>query len=159
MNPAMPGQVERWGRDIGAAASAKGMNLFIEKASTESEIDAAFDSFAQTKPDALIVGADVFFLGQVQQLVALASRYAIPAIYYNVQYPRAGGLICYGVDEVAVFGRAFAYVGKILNGANPAEMPVERPTKFILVVNLKAAKALGLTVPQSILAQATEVIE
>jgi putative ABC transport system substrate-binding protein len=85
--------------------------------------------------------------------------YAIPAIYYNIVYPRAGGLICYGVDEVAVWGRAFAMVGKILNGANPAEMPVERPTKFILGVNLKAAAQLGLTVPPTILAQATDVFE
>jgi putative tryptophan/tyrosine transport system substrate-binding protein len=146
-------------QNVGAAVHAKGMSLSIEKASTEGEIDAAFNAFALAKPDALIVAADVFFLGQHDQLVALASRHAIPTIYYNVLYPRHGGLICYGVDEVNVLRQAYGYVGKILNGANPADMPVERPTKFLLVVNLKAANALGLTVPQSILARATEVIE
>jgi putative tryptophan/tyrosine transport system substrate-binding protein len=159
VNPAISSIAEFMVRTIGEAARAKGANISVRNAATEAEIDDAFASFANAKPDALIVSADVFFLQQVQQLVALASRHAIPTIYYNVQYPRAGGLICYGVDEVAVFGRAFAYVGKILNGANPAEMPVERPTKFLRVINLKAAKALNLTVPQSILAQATEVIE
>jgi putative ABC transport system substrate-binding protein len=158
VNPNAP-TAEFFIRDVGEAARAKGINLSIRKARTESEIDGAFTSFAEGKTDALIVGADVFFLSSRDQFVALASRYALPTIYYNVLYPRGGGLISYGVDEVAVFGRAFAYVGKILNGANPAEMPVERPTKFLLVVNLKAAKALGLTVPQSILGQATEVIE
>jgi putative ABC transport system substrate-binding protein len=158
VNPAFPTVAELFIQDIGAATSANSMTLSVQKASTEGEIDAAFTAFAQARPNALIVGDDVFFLQQVQQLVTLASRHAIPAIYYNIQYPRAGGLICYGIDQVAAFGRAFAYVGRILNGVNPAEMPVERPTKFILVVNLKAAKALGLTVPQSILAKATEVI-
>jgi putative tryptophan/tyrosine transport system substrate-binding protein len=159
VNPGYPVASEYYIRTIGEAVSAKGMNLTVQNATTAAEIEAAFAAFAQAKPDALIVTADVFFLAQHGQVVALASRYAIPAIYYNVLYPRSGGLICYGIDEVASFGRAFAYVGKILNGANPAEMPVERPTKFILAVNLKAAKALNLTVPQSILAQATEVIE
>jgi putative ABC transport system substrate-binding protein len=159
VHPGLPAVAELYIRMIGAAAGAKGINISAQKAATEEEIDAAFVSFSQVKPDALIVQADVFFLTQRDRFVALTARYAIPTIYYNVQYPRAGGLICYGVDEVAVFGRAFYYVGKILNGANPAEMPVERPTKFILAVNLKAAAQLGLTVPPSILAQATEVIE
>jgi len=159
VNSGYPAASEYFTRNVGEAVSAKGMNLTVQKAGTPAEIDAAFVAFALAKPDALIVSADAFFLAQSDQLVALASRYALPTIYYNVAYPRAGGLICYGVDEVAVFGRAFYYVGKILNGANPAEMPVERPTKFLLVINLKTAKALGLTVPQSLLAQATEVIE
>jgi putative tryptophan/tyrosine transport system substrate-binding protein len=159
VNPSFRFAAELFIRNMREAAGAKGVDISIQNASTEGEIDGAFAAFAQAKPDALIVMADVFFLNRVDQIVALASRHAIPTIYYNVRYPRAGGLICYGVDEVAVFGRAFYYVGKILNGANPAEMPIERPTKFILAVNLKAANALGLTVPQSILGQATEVIE
>jgi putative ABC transport system substrate-binding protein len=158
VNPDAPA-AEFFIREVGEAARVKGITLSVRKARTENEIDVAFRSFAEGKIDALIVVADLFFLNSLDEFVALTSRHAIPTIYYNVQYPRAGGLISYGVDEVAVFGRAFACVGKILNGTNPAEMPVERPTKFILVVNLKAAKALGLTVPQSILAQATEVIE
>jgi putative ABC transport system substrate-binding protein len=132
VNPDAPSAAEYFIRNVGEAVSAKGMNLAVQSASTEAEIDAAFVSFAQAKLDGLIVSADAFFLARHDQTVGLASRHSIPTIYYNVVYPRGGGLISYGVDEVAVFGRAFYYVGKILNGANPAEMPIERPTKFIL---------------------------
>jgi putative ABC transport system substrate-binding protein len=159
VNQDFPKATEYFIRNVGEAVKAKGLKLTVQKASTASEIDAAFAAFAEAKPDALVITADVFYLQQVRQLVALAAHHALPAIYYNIRYPRAGGLICYGIDEVAMFGRAFYYAGKILNGADPAEMPVERPAKFLLGVNLKTAAQLGLTVPASILAQATEVIE
>jgi putative ABC transport system substrate-binding protein len=119
VNPGIPSAAEYFIRNVGEAVSARGMNLAVQAAITEGEIDAAFVLFAEAKPDALIVSADAFFLSRAPQLVALSSHHGIPTIYYNVVYPRGGGLICYGVDEVEVFGRAFAQVGKILNGANP----------------------------------------
>jgi putative tryptophan/tyrosine transport system substrate-binding protein len=159
VNPAIPSPAELFIQNVGEGARTKGLNLAVEKASTEAEIDAAFAALAQAKTDALIVAGDAFFLSKNDRIVALAARYAIPTIFYNVLFPRRGGLIAYGVDEVDVFGGAFVCVGKILNGANPAEMPVERPTRFKLVINLRTAKELGLTVPQSILGSADEVIE
>jgi putative ABC transport system substrate-binding protein len=141
------------------AASAKGVQLVVLKASTESEIDAAFASLVQQHTGALIIGADPFFGNQRGQLVALAARHVVPAIHYFREFVTAGGLISYGTSLPAVSHQAGIYVGKILKGAKPADLPVEQPIKFELVVNLKTANALGLTVPQSILARADEVIE
>jgi putative tryptophan/tyrosine transport system substrate-binding protein len=146
-------------RDVQEAARAKGMQLPIVKASTESEIDAAFASLAELHASALLVSGDVFFATRREQLVALASRHAIPAIYWLRNFVEAGGLISYGIDNIAVWRQAGIYAGRILKGAKPADLPVQQPTTFELVVNLKTAQALGLTVPPSILARATEVIE
>jgi putative tryptophan/tyrosine transport system substrate-binding protein len=146
-------------RNSQEAARTKGGQLSILKASTESEIDAAFATLTQIRVGALVMSSDGLFNSRLDQLVALASRYAVPAIYEWREFPAAGGLISYGPSRTGIFRQLGIYAGKILNGAMPADLPVQQPTTFELVVNLNTAKALGLTVPPSILARATEVIE
>jgi putative ABC transport system substrate-binding protein len=141
------------------AARAKGIQLHILKAASESEIDVAFAALVELQARALLVGTDPFFDSQRDRLVALAARYAVPAIYAFCDYAAAGGLISYGPSFTAAFHLLGVYVGKILKGERPADLPVQQPTTFELVVNLKTAKALGLTVPPSILARADEVFE
>jgi ABC-type uncharacterized transport system substrate-binding protein len=146
-------------REAQEAARAKGVQLQILKASTESEIDAAFASLAQLHAGALVIGGEPFFASRRERLVALASRHAVPAIYDWREFVAAGGLISYGTSLPAVFRQAGIYAGKILKGAKAADLPVQQPTIFEMVINLKTANALGLTVPQSLLARADEVIE
>jgi ABC-type uncharacterized transport system substrate-binding protein len=146
-------------RDVQEAARAKGVQLQILKASTESEIDAAFATLVQLQVGGLLVGPSVFLAARREQIFALASSHAVPAIYDTREYVAVGGLISYGASVTALIRQEGIYVGKILKGAKPADLPVQQPTTFELVVNLKTAKALGLTVPPSILARADEVIE
>jgi putative ABC transport system substrate-binding protein len=146
-------------RGLQETTHAKGIQLHILKASTKVEIDAAFASFVQIQAGALIVQADGFFISQRQQLAALASSRAVPAIYGFRDFADAGGLISYGPSLTDAFRQVGIYAGRILKGEKPADLPVQQPTKFELVINLKTAKALGLTVPSSLLAQADEVIE
>jgi putative ABC transport system substrate-binding protein len=150
---------ERIRRDVQEAARTKGVQLHTLKAGTESEIDAAFAALVQLHADALVVGADAILTDHREQLVALASRHAVPAIYSVGEFPAAGGLISYGASLTYVFRRLGTYAGKILKGAKPADLPVEQPTKFELVINLKTAKALGLTISPAMLARADDVIE
>jgi putative ABC transport system substrate-binding protein len=158
VNPNNP-NTERIIGDLQEAGRAKGVQLHILKAGTEGEVDTAFASLIQRQAGALVVSADVFFNSQRDQFVALASLHAVPAIYEWREFAAAGGLISYGPNLTAVHREAGIYVGKILKGAKPADLPVQQPNKFELVLNLKTAKALGLTVPQSLIAGATEVIE
>ena|SRR6516162_5489338 len=158
VNPNSPG-TEAMIREMHEAASAKGAQLRVLKASTESEIDAAFAILVQLHVDALVVSNDTFFFSARDRLVTLAGHDAVPTSYFAREFAAAGGLISYGANVAAVYRRLGVYAGKILNGAKPADLPVEQPTTFELVVNLKTAQALGLTIPPSILARADEVIE
>jgi putative ABC transport system substrate-binding protein len=146
-------------RDVQQAAGGKGVRLRILKASTESEIDAAFATLVQLNADALLVGTDPFFFNRREQLAVLAASRAIPAVYEFRDFAAAGGLISYGPSLSDSWRQVGHYVGKILKGAKPADLPIERPTKFELAINLKTAKALGLTLPQSLLTRADEVID
>ena len=146
-------------RDVQEGARAKGVQLPILKAATESEIDVAFATLGNLHAGALVVGDDPFFTSRREQLVALASRHAVPAIYQFREFTAAGGLISYGSSLTALIRQVGIYAGKILKGAKPADLPIEQPTKFELVINLKTAKALGLTIPQSVLQRADELIQ
>jgi putative ABC transport system substrate-binding protein len=146
-------------RDMQEAARAKGVQLPIVKAGTEGEIDTVFASLAQQHVGALVVASDSFFSNRRQQIVALASRHAVATIYDWREFAVSGGLISYGISFTDSYRQLGTYAGKILNGAKPADLPVQQPTKFELVINLNTAKAIGLTVPPSILARADEVIE
>jgi putative ABC transport system substrate-binding protein len=158
VNPNNP-NAERTMRDAQEAARTKSVQLHILKAGTESEIDTAFASLPQLKISALLLGADPFFSNRRERLVMLAARYGVPAIYFWREFATDGGLASYGPSLTGIYRQSGIYAGKILNGAKPAELPVEQPSKFELVVNLKTARTLGLTVPQSILARADEVID
>ncbi len=136
-------------------AQAKRVDIRILKALTASEIDDAFATFVERRPDGLVLGP----IGFRPQIAALASRHAVPAIDLHRDFPISGGLLSYGPNLPAVYHLKGIYAGKILNGAKPADLPVQQPTKFELVINLKTAKALGLAVPPSLLARADEVIE
>jgi ABC-type uncharacterized transport system substrate-binding protein len=157
VNPNVPG-AERNINALQEAARAKGLQVRILRAGTASEIDAAFASLAELKAHAPVVRSPTF-LSRREQIVALAARYAVPTIYDWREYVAAGGLISYGTNLADTYGNVGIYVGKILKGAKPGDLPVQQPTTFELVVNLNTAKALGLTVPPSILARADEVIE
>ena len=145
--------------DMQEAARAKGVQLHILQASRDSEIDAAFATLVELHAGALVIGGDPFFGTWREQLVTLAALHGVPAIYQSREFAEAGGLISYGSNFTAAFRRVGMYAGRILKGAKPSDLPVEQPTRFELVVNLNTAKALGLTVPASILARADEVIE
>ena len=158
VNPSNPNAEHIIG-EVREAARVKGLQPHVLKASSESEIDIAFAALAQLHAGALLVGNDGFFGSRRDQLAALASSRVVPAIYDSRQFAASGGLVSYGPSLTDVYRQAGIYAGKILKGAKPADLPVQQPTRFELVVNLKTAKALGLTIPQSIFARADEVIE
>ncbi len=152
-------RAETQSRDMQEAAQALGLQIHILNASTEGEIDAAFAGLVQVQAGALIVGTGTFFNARREQLVALAARHRVPAIYQYRLFVTVGGLMSYGPSLTDSYRLAGVYTGRVLKGEKPADLPVARPTKFELVINLKTANALGLTIAPGVLAIADEVIE
>jgi ABC-type uncharacterized transport system substrate-binding protein len=158
VNPNRPGY-EAELKELQAKAGDMKLNLVLEKAGAEGEIDAGFEALARQKIDALLVTADPLFNSRRARVIELATRYAIPSIYQWREFAAAGGLMSYGPSIVNAYHQTGVYVGRILKGAKPADLPVVRPTRFELVINLKTAKALGIDVPYPLLAITNEVIE
>jgi len=157
-NPNNP-NAERGAKDVQGAAGTIGQKVVVFHASSEREIDTAFASLIQQQAGGILIYPDGFFTGRRDQLVELAARYKIPAIYPWRDYAVAGGLMSYGTSIREAFRWAGTYVGKVLKGAKPADLPVIQPSKFEVVINLKTARALNLSVPTSLLLRADEVIE
>ena len=146
-------------RDVLATASVMGLKVQIFKAATDREIDAAFANLVQAQTGALFVGNSFLFNNRIEQIVALAARHAIPTMYAYREFAVAGGLISYGPSLTEEYRQAGLYAGRILKGEKPADLPVQQATKIELVINLKTAKALGLTIPDKLLALANEAID
>jgi putative ABC transport system substrate-binding protein len=158
VNPTNP-DTEDEAKDIQEAARSLGLQIVIVRAGNESDLDDAFAALLQQGARALIVGADTFFTSQRSQIAVRAARHSLPNIWVTRVEVEAGGLMCYGANIPGVYRQAGVYVGRILKGAKPADLPVQLPTAFDLIINLQTAKALGLTVPPTLLARADEVIE
>ena len=158
VNPNNP-NVETQSSEVKEAANTVGLRIEVLQAGTEHEIDLAFAALVERGAGSVIVGPDPLFFNRRQQVVALAARYAVPAIYEVREYVEAGGLANYGASLPEALRQVGSYTGKVLNGAKPADLPVVQPTRFELVINLSTAKVLGLTVPPLLLAQADEEIE
>jgi putative ABC transport system substrate-binding protein len=158
VNPTGP-NAETTMRDVRSAARTMHLDIQVINAGSSHEISAAFDIFARERPDLLFVDIDPFFTSRRDQLVTLATRHAIPTAYAVREFAEIGGLMSYGASLTDAYRQLGVYTGRILNGEKPADMPVIQPTKFELVINLKAAKALGLDVPPTLLVAADEVIE
>jgi len=159
VNPTSPNLAATTTKDMQVAGRALGQQILILNASTADEIDAVLASLAQQRAGALLIGGDAFFTSRRVQLAILAARYGLPAIYNTREFPAAGGLMSYGGSLRDAYRQTGVYIGKILRGAKPADLPVWQPTKVELVINLRTAKALGLEVPPTLLARADEVIE
>jgi putative ABC transport system substrate-binding protein len=158
LNPAM-GTFDSQSKDIQEAARSVRLEMRALRVTTESEIDAAFASAAEMRAGAILVGTDSFMISRRNQMVSMAARYAIPVMYPAREYAIAGGLMSYGVSIADAYRQVGIYCGRILRGDRPADLPVQQPTKFEFVINLKTAKALGIEVPPTLSARADEIIE
>src|SRR5262245_1708282 len=158
VNPTNPTLAETQSRDLQAAARTLGLQLQVLHAGTERDLDSVFQTLAPPRAP-LVIGADAFFIDQNERLVALASHYAVPTIHFVREYATAGGLMSYGGDLTETYRQAGIHTGRILKGEKPADLPVQQATKVELIINLKTAKALGLTIPLSLLGRADEVIQ
>jgi putative ABC transport system substrate-binding protein len=159
VNSTNPGFAEAETREVQSAARALGIHLFVLNASSASEIEAAFANLVQQRAGALLVGGDVFFISQIDQLIALAVRHVVPVIYPYLEQAVAGGLMSYGANLADTQRLVGVYAGRILMGEKAADLPVQQVTKIELVINIKTTKALGLTIPTTLLTRADEVIE
>jgi len=158
VNPTNP-NVESVTKDVTAAASTIGVQIDVVEASDSREVEAAFATLVRNRVDALVVGSDGFFYYRRVQLTTLATRHAIPAVYFVREFAEAGGLMSYGTSLTEIYRQISVYVSRILRGAKPADLPVVQSTKFEFVINVPTARALGLEVPPMLLARADEVIE
>jgi putative tryptophan/tyrosine transport system substrate-binding protein len=158
VNPTDP-NTEALVRDLQAAARTLGLQLHVLHASTERDFDTVFATLVQLRAGALVIGTDAFFTSRSEQLATLALRHAVPAIYEERDFAAAGGLMSYGASYSDSYRLAGGYTGRILKGEKPADLPVQQSTKVELAINLKTAKALGLTIPETLLATADQVIE
>jgi putative tryptophan/tyrosine transport system substrate-binding protein len=159
VNPANATSTETTVREVAVAAGAMGLQIQVLNAGTSREINAAFETFARERPDLLFVGLDIYLNSRRAQLVTLASRHALPAIFSNRDFTEIGGLMSYGSNIADAYRQQGDYIGRILRGAKPAELPVVQAAKFELVINAETARMLALTLPSSLLATADEVIE
>jgi putative tryptophan/tyrosine transport system substrate-binding protein len=156
VNPSAPTVTEQFMRSLQAAAPALGMRLHVLHASTDRDLDTVF---AALRADALVIGPYSFFISRIEQLGALSLRHAVPAIFWYRKFVAAGGLMSYGASETETYRLVGIYTGKILKGADPGDLPIQRVTKVELMINLKTAKALGITVPLTLSGRADELIE
>jgi putative ABC transport system substrate-binding protein len=159
VNPANPNYVQAETKDLQSAAHVLGLRVLVLNGGTESDIAAAFATLVDRQVSALLISADTFFYAEGHQIMSLAARYAIPTMFYDRASVAAGGLLSYGPDLRDGLRQVGVYAGRILKGEKPADLPVVQPTKFELVINLKTAKPLGLTIPETLLATADEVIQ
>jgi len=159
INPTSPSLAEQFLRDLRTAAPALGLQLHVVQASVEGDLDSVFAALDRLRAGALLITPDTFFNARIEQIAALALRHAVAAIYQYRPFVRAGGLISYGSSETEYYRLLGIYTGRILNGEKPSDLPVQQATKVELFINLKTAKAFGLTVPLSLLGRADEVIE
>jgi putative ABC transport system substrate-binding protein len=159
VNPANPVPAETIAKDTMAAAEMIGRHIDVYKAETSGEVETAFIALVRNRADALLVGAEPFFVDRRVQIVTLATRYLLPTVHFQREFAEIGGLMSYGASNFGRYREVGIYTGRILKGEKPADMPVVQPTQFELVVNTTTARAIGVTVPPSLLAQANEVIE
>jgi putative tryptophan/tyrosine transport system substrate-binding protein len=159
VNPANPVPAEMLIKDTEAAASVIGQHIDVFNAATSREIETAFAALVQNRADAIVVGAEPFFIDRRVQIVILATRHLLPTVYFLRDFVEIGGLMSYGASDLSRYREVGVYTGRVLKGEKPADMPVVQPTKFELLINLPTARAIGIAVPQSLLAQADEVIE
>src|SRR5262249_38362881 len=159
VNPADAGATDSQLKEIDAAARAMGLQIKVHNADTRAEIDAAFEAMDRDRPDAVFVGTTVFLNGRRVQLAHLSTFYRLPAVYALRDFVEVGGLISYGSDIIDSFRQAGRYVGRVLKGAKPGDLPIVKADKFELVINTRTARLLGLTVPSSLLGRADEIID